>query len=93
MTTPETLAGQAVRSTPLLGASGRPLHLTSDTPTPCCGARLLIECDGTYRCPCGKRQERLAKATICAHLLDTPNVRRDFAGDGADHKTEIGEKT
>ena len=55
------------------GASGRPLHLTSDTPTLCCGARLLIECDGTYRCPCGKRQERLAKATICANLLDTPN--------------------
>jgi hypothetical protein len=73
MTTPETLAGQAVRSTPLLGASGRPLSLTTDTPTPCCGARLLIECDGTYRCPCGQRQERLAKATICAHLLDTPN--------------------
>lgn len=57
----EDRSGPAVASNGLLGASGRPLSLTTDTPTPCCGARLLIECDGTYRCPCGKRQERLAK--------------------------------
>ena len=63
-----------VRSEALLSVSGRPLSLTTDTPTLCCGARLLIECDGTYRCPCGGRQERLAKATIRAHLLDTPNA-------------------
>jgi hypothetical protein len=69
----QTPAGPPVRSEALLAASGRPLSLATDTPTPCCGARLLIECEGTYRCPCGKRQERLAKATICAHLLDTPN--------------------
>ena len=27
------------------------------------------------------------------HETFRENVRRDFAGDGADHKTEIGEKT
>lgn len=45
----QTTAGAPVRSEALLGASGRPLSLTTDTPTPCCGSRLLIECEGTYR--------------------------------------------
>jgi hypothetical protein len=50
--------------------NNRPNPLAIDKPTTCCASRLLIECDGTYRCPCGKRQERIAGATIRAHLFD-----------------------
>ena len=43
---------------------GRPLAIELSEPVGCCGARLLLKVDGTYRCPCGKRQERIAKEVL-----------------------------
>lgn len=38
----------------------RPTTVLAHKNTSCCFARLLILCDGIYRCPCGRKQSRLA---------------------------------
>lgn len=42
----------------------RPQIVMAIRNTKCCFARLLIQCDGIYKCPCGKRQERLAAESL-----------------------------
>ena len=51
---------------------GRPPFLITKKPTSCCGVRALVKVDNDYRCPCGNRQERLAKETICEQIFDPP---------------------
>jgi len=48
---------------------GRPMQITLPYATLCCGSKLIIQCDGTFRCPCGRRQENAAKAVICSGVL------------------------
>ena len=68
----------------------RPPRLVLDQPTPCCGARLLVQCDGTYRCPCGKRQEELAKKTMREQLLVAPGIA--YAVGDATQPVGVGKK-
>jgi len=51
-----------------LSTDDRPMTLIVPA-TPCCGGTELIQVDGTYRCKCGKRQERLAKITLLAQIF------------------------
>lgn len=39
------------------------LHLAGGA-VPCCGGWFLMDCDGVYKCPCGKRQEARAQKII-----------------------------
>ena len=51
--------------------AGRPKSLEIKAKTVCCGASVLVQCGGVYRCPCGKRQERLATSELRARLMRT----------------------
>jgi hypothetical protein len=39
----------------------RELMVKINIPTKCCGAKLIIDCDGIYKCPCGKNQEKAVR--------------------------------
>lgn len=44
--------------------TNRPPALILESPTSCCGARILVLCAGVYKCPCGKNQERLINQAL-----------------------------
>lgn len=46
----------------------RPKSVVLEKPTMCCASALVLLVGGTYRCPCGKRQENAAKAAIVKGL-------------------------
>lgn len=53
------------------------LHLAGKQ-LPCCGAWFLMDCDGRYRCPCGKNHEALGMG-IVRRMNDEPEI--DTTGD------------
>jgi len=47
-----------------LAPDGRPIYIVLYNQVPCCGSKLIIQCDCVYKCPCGNRQERAAKKAL-----------------------------
>jgi len=68
-TTENPNAGGRCAPTACYAPDGRPMQLILPYATLCCGSKLIIQCDGTFRCPCGRRQENAAKAVICSGTL------------------------
>lgn len=57
------------------------LHLTGDAVS-CCGGRVLIDCSGTYKCPCGKDREERARKILAA-IATADWIARQRLGDAS----------
>jgi len=66
----------------------RPAELILDTPTMCCGSLVIIQHSGTFRCPCGKRQENIAKETLLRRTFPRGmTTQKEIEGKGHLYKT------
>lgn len=51
------------------------IHLAGGS-VPCCGGWILMDCDGVYKCPCGKRHDARAMKIVRAMNLDETDENR-----------------
>lgn len=66
-----------------------PLFIEIAKPTNCCGRTRLANCEGQWRCPCGRKQNRAANALLRRRIV----VTGSYAAAGAQGEERLARKT